>query len=139
MKTITAVYPQCVDCLYHFKSQSLLDMHVCDGKRESQDALSIATRHSNELLSKMDFSFDGAIAHASNMLVAEGSGDVPHATFEPSFYTGWAHTRKNTNPDLTTKVTNVIHECWKTGESKKLGNVKISADGVFVRLEEMQS
>ena len=36
-------------------------------------------------------------------------------------------------------MTNVIHECWKTGESKELGNIKISADGVFVRLEEMQS
>ena len=63
----------------------------------------------------------------------------PTQPFEPSFCTGWAHTRKNINPELTTKVTNVIHECWKTGESKELGNVKISADGVFVRLEEVQS
>ena len=73
---------------------TLLDMHVCDAKRESQDALSIAMRHTNELLSKMDFSLDGAIAHASNV---EGSGEVPYATFEPSFYTEWAHTRKNIN------------------------------------------
>ena len=68
-------------------------------------------RHANELLSKMDFSLHGAIAHASNMFVVEGSGEVPYTTFE----------------------------CWKTGESKELGNVKTSADGVFVRLEEMQS
>ena len=32
LKTIRVVYPQCVDCLYHFKSQTLLDMHVCDVK-----------------------------------------------------------------------------------------------------------
>ena len=63
----------------------------------------------------------------------------PTQPFEPSFCTGWAHTRKNINPKVTTKVTNVIHKCWKTGESKELGNVKISADGVFVRLEEMPS
>ena len=68
-------------------------------------------RHANELLSKMDFSLHGAIAHTSNMFVVEGSGEVPYTTFE----------------------------CWKTGESKELGNVKTSADGVFVRLEEMQS
>ena len=81
MKTIGAVHPQCVDCLYHFKSQTLLDMRMCDGKRESQDALSIALRHANELLSKMVFSLDGAIDHTSNMFVVEGSGEVPYATF----------------------------------------------------------
>ena len=54
---------------------------MCDGKRQSQDALSIAMRHANELLSKMVFSLDGAIDHASNMFVVEGSGEVPYATF----------------------------------------------------------
>ena len=48
-----------------------------DGKRESQDALSRAMRHDNDLLSKMGFSLDGAIAHASNMFVVEGSGEQP--------------------------------------------------------------
>ena len=63
MKTIQAVYPQCTNCHYHFKSQTLLDKHMCDGLREPQDVLSIAMRHANELLSKMDLSVDGAIKH----------------------------------------------------------------------------
>ena len=42
---------------------------MCDRTREPQDALSIAMRHANELLSKMDLSVDGAIAHASNKFV----------------------------------------------------------------------
>ena len=38
------------------------------------------------------------------------------------------------HPELTTKISSVIHECWKAGESKNTGKVKISADGVFARL-----
>ena len=53
-------------------------------------------------------------------------------------FSNWAHTRKNMHPELTTKITSVICECWKAGESKNTGKVKISADGVFARLEEMQ-
>ena len=138
MKTIQAVYPQCTNCHYHFKSQTLLDKHMCDGIREPQDALSIAMRHANELLSKMDLSVDGAIAHASNIFV-DDAGEIPYATFEPNFYSGWAHTRKNMHPELTSTVTHIIHECWKAGECNDSGKVKISADGVYARLEEMQS
>ncbi|KAL5475176.1 hypothetical protein EMCRGX_G027243 [Ephydatia muelleri] len=57
---------------------------------------------------------------------------------EPNFYPGWAHTRKNMHPELTTKISSVICECLKAGENKNTGKVKISADGVFARLEEMQ-
>ena len=34
MKTLQAVYPRCTNCHYHFKSQTLLDKHICDGIRE---------------------------------------------------------------------------------------------------------
>eukprot|EP00731_Ephydatia_muelleri_P018844 Em0011g884a len=130
MKTIQAVYPQCTICHYHFKSQTLLDKHMCDGIKEPQDALNITMRHANELLSKMDLSVDDAIAHASNIFV-DGTGEIPYATFEPNFYSGWAQTRKNMHPELT-------FECWKAGECRESGRVKISADGVYARLEEMQ-
>lgn len=42
------------------------------------------------------------------------------------------------HPELTTKVKTIINECWKAGENKDLGNVKISAGGVLARLEEME-
>ena len=41
-------------------------------------------------------------------------------------------------PELTSRVNSIIHECWKAGESKDQGKVKISADGVFARLDELQ-
>ena len=31
LKGIQAVYPQCAECLYHFKSQKLLINHMCGG------------------------------------------------------------------------------------------------------------
>ena len=83
-------------------------------------------RHANELLSKMDLSVDGAIAHASNIFV-DDTGEIPYATFEPNFYSGWAHTRKNMHPELTSTVIHIIHECWKAGECSDSGKVKISA------------
>ena len=101
---------------------------------ESYDALSNAMRHANKLLAKMDFTVDGAIAQASHMFDRENT----YATFESNFYAGWAHTRKSMHPDLTSKVISIIHDCWKAGETKDLGKVKISADGVFATLEELQ-
>ena len=83
----------------------------------------------------MNLTVHGAIDRASLI----GTGDeMPFTTFEPNFYSGWAYTRKNMHPELTTKVKTIINECWKAGENKDLGNVKISADGVFARLEEME-
>ena len=90
-------------------------------------------RHANELLSKMNLSVDGAIARASDIFVDDG--EIPYATFESNFYSGWAHTRKNMHPELTSTV----NECWKARECKDSGKVKISADGVIARLEEMQT
>ena len=46
--------------------------------------------------------------------------------------------KKNMHPELITKVKSVIHECWRAGENKELSKVKISAAGVYDRLEEMQ-
>ena len=139
LNAICIVYPQCTVCLYHFKSQILLQDHVCGGLHEAKDALSIAMKYANQLLAKIDFTVRGAIDQASSMFQMEGSSQIPFASFEPNFYPGWAHTRKYIHPELTTKVSSVIHECWKAGENKSSGKVKISADGVFERLEEMQS
>ncbi|KAL5518062.1 hypothetical protein EMCRGX_G003734 [Ephydatia muelleri] len=73
------------------------------------------------------------------MFQMEGTSEILFASFEPNFFPGWAHIRKNIHPELTNKVSSVIHECWKAGENEGTGKVKISADGVFERLEEMQS
>lgn len=63
---------------------------------------------------------------------------INYTTFEPNFYAGWAHIRKCMHPELTSKVMTIIHQCWKAGESNDLGKVKISHDGVFARLDELQ-
>ena len=42
------------------------------------------------------------------------------------------------HPELTSKVMTIIHQCWKAGEYNDLGKVKISVDGVFARLDELQ-
>ena len=133
---IRAIYPQCAKCLYHFKSPQLLEKHVCSGITQSWDALSVAMRHADQLLARMDFSITGAIDKTASMFLVD-SKTSPCATFEPNFFAGWAHMKKNMHPELTSKVKRVIHECWKAGESKELGKVKISAAGVYDRLEEM--
>eukprot|EP00731_Ephydatia_muelleri_P017290 Em0010g388a len=130
---------KCTACLYHFKSQVLLEGHVCGGLNEPKDALSVAMKYANQLLTKMNFTIRGAIDQASVMFQMEGTSEILFASFEPNFFPGWAHIRKNIHPELTNKVSSVIHECWKAGENKGTGKVKISADGVFERLEEMQS
>ena len=132
LKAIQEVYPQCADCLHHFKSQRVLGKHICSGRMESRDALTNAMQHADKLLVSMDFTVDGAIAQASHIF------ETRYTTFEPNFHAGWAHTRKSMHPDLTAKVISIIHDCWKAGETKDLGKVKISADGVFSRLEELQ-
>ena len=68
LKAIQEVYPQCADCLYHFKSQRVLGKHICSGRMESRDALTNAMKHANKLLVSMDFTVDGAIAQASPYL-----------------------------------------------------------------------
>ena len=139
LNAIRIVYPQCTVCLYHFKSQVLLEGHVCGGLNEPKDALSVAMKYANQLLTKMNFTIRGAIDQASVMFQMEGTSEILFASFEPNFFPGWAHIRKNIHPELTNKVSSVIHEYWKAGENKGTGKVKISADGVFERLEEMQS
>eukprot|EP00731_Ephydatia_muelleri_P002645 Em0001g2645a len=135
MRQIRAVYPQCSQCFYHYKSQKLLDKHVCGGEQQCQDALSTAMRHADKLLAQMNFTISGAINKASHI----GASDaVTFATFEPNFYSGWAYVKRNMQPELTTRVKTIINECWKAGESKEQGTAKISADGVFSRLEEME-
>ena len=135
LRQIKALYPQCSECHYHFKSQKLLDKHMCDGAQQCLDALSIAMRHADKLLAQMNLTVHGTIDRA--FLIGTGD-EMPFTTFEPNFYSGWAYTRKNMHPELTTKVKTIINECWKAGENKDLKNVKISADGVFARLEEME-
>ena len=104
---------------------------------EHQDVLSIAMRYANTLLATMDFTVSGAVDQAPNLLIDDSN--LTYATFEFNFYAGWAHTRKKMQPELTTWVTRLIHECWKAGENKDLGKVKISDYGVFFRLDELLS
>ena len=48
-------------------SPILLEGHVCGGLQEPEEALSIAMRHANNLLAKLDFTIRGAIDQASSM------------------------------------------------------------------------
>ena len=134
LKGIQTVYPQCAECFYHFKSQKLLINHMCGGVFTHKDVLSNAMKHANELPSRMYLTVEGAIDQASNMFDTA----IHHAMFEPNFYAGWAHTRKCMHPELTSTVMTIIHQCWKAGESNDPGKVKISVDGVFARLDELQ-
>ena len=47
LRQIRAVYPQCSKCFYHYKSQKLLDKHICGGEQQYHDALSNAMRHAD--------------------------------------------------------------------------------------------
>ena len=67
MNEIQAAYPQCANCLYHFKSQKLLMNHMRGGVFTAKDVVSKAMKHADELLSRMDFTLEGAIDQASNM------------------------------------------------------------------------
>ncbi|KAL5484080.1 hypothetical protein EMCRGX_G020524 [Ephydatia muelleri] len=110
LRQIKALYPQCSECHYHFKSQKLLDKHMCDGAQQCLDALSIAMRHADKRLAQMNLTVHGAIDRASFI----GTGDeMPFTTFESNFYSAWAYARKNMHPKLTTKVKTIINECWK--------------------------
>ena len=118
LRQIKAIYHQCSKCFYHYKSQKLLDKHICCGEQQCQDALSNAMRHADKLLAQMNLTISGAIDRASLI----GTGDeVGFATFEPNFYSGWAYVKKNMQPELTTRVKTVINECWKVGVSKEQG------------------
>ena len=134
MNGIHAACPQCANCPNHFKSQKLLMNHMCGGVFTAKDVLSKAMKHADELLSRIDFTLEGAIDRASNMF----DNAINYTTFEPNFYAGWAHTRKDMQPELTSKVMTIIHQCWKAGESIDQDKVKISVDGVFARLDELQ-
>ena len=65
LRQIRAVYPQCSKCFYHYKSQKLLDKHICGGEQQCQDALSNAMRHADKLLAQMNLTVSGAIDRAS--------------------------------------------------------------------------
>ena len=77
---------------------------------------------------------NGAIDRASNLF----GNMAPCATFEQNFFAGWAHSKKTMQPELASKVSGAIYTCWKVGESKSQGKEKISHDGVFARLDELQ-
>ena len=80
---IRPIYPQCAKCLYHFKSPQLLEKHVCTGTTQSWDALSVAMRHADQLLARMDFSITGAIDKTASMFLVD-SKTSPYAMFELS-------------------------------------------------------
>ena len=92
--------------------------HVCGGVVMPHDVLSSAMKHANQLL-RMDYSVEGAVDRASSMFNTE----VTYATFESNFYAVWVHTRKCMHPELTSKVSGIIHQCWQAGNSTELGNL----------------
>ena len=77
LNAIQVEYPQCTDCSYHFKSQILLEGHVCGGLQEPKDTLSIAMRHANNLLATLDFTIRGAINQPSSMFLMESYSEIP--------------------------------------------------------------
>lgn len=63
---------------------------------------------------------------------------APCTTFGQNIFAGWAHTKVTMQPELTSEVSGIIHTCWKVGENKGQGKEKVSPDGVFDRLDELQ-
>ena len=81
-----------------------------------------------------DFSITGAIDQTASMYL--DYGDTPPYATELFCWLG-PHEEQHA-PRTHHKGKNVIHECWRAGENKELGKLKISAAGVYDRLEEMQ-
>ena len=83
----------------------------------------------------VDFCIPGAIEQTASMFLDDGeTPPYMYATFVPNLSAGWAHPKNNMNPEPTSNLKSVTHKCWKAGENK----VKVSAAGVYDRLEELQ-
>ena len=67
-------------------------------------------------------------------------GKPTYSSFEGNFFPGWAHSRKNQNPQLSNRVEEFIAQCWREGEAKIVdgrkikSRMKVSAEAVQYRL-----
>ena len=43
-------------------------------------------------------------------------GKPTYSSFEGNLFPGWAHSRKNLNPQLSNRVEEFIAQCWREGE-----------------------
>ena len=67
-----------------------------------KDAITLAMVYANSLLATRDFSVSGqATAMISSTIVL---GKPTYSSFEGNFFPGWAHSRKNLNPQLSNRV-----------------------------------
>ena len=58
-------------------------------------------------------------------------GKPTYSSFEGNFFPGWAHSRKNLNPQLSNRVEEFIAQCWREGEVKIVkSRTKVSAESV---------
>ena len=89
---------------------------VC-GVVMSQDVLSNAPmKHANQILSRMDFSVECAIDCALSIFDTK----MTNATLSQIFMlVGPIPGSACMHPELTSKVSHIIHQCWNTGESTK--------------------
>ena len=58
-------------------------------------------------------------------------GKPTYSSFEGNFFPGWAHSRKNLNPQLSNRVEEFVAQCWREGEAKIVkSRTKVSAEAV---------
>ena len=95
--------------LYHFANNYKLKNHRCNGDQVRKDAITLAMVYANSLLATRDFSVSGqATAMISSTIVL---GKPTYSSFEGNFFPGWAHSRKNLNPQLSNRVEEFIAQC----------------------------
>ena len=123
---------------YHFANNYKLKNHRCNGDQVQTDAITLAMVYANSLLATRDFSVSGqATAMISSTIVL---GKPTYSLFEGNFFPGWAHSRKNLNPQLSNRVEEFIAQCWREGEAKIVdgrktkSRTKVSAEAVQYRL-----
>ena len=111
LKEICAIYPSCERCLYHFANNYKLKNNRCNGDQVQTDAIALAMVYANSLLATRDFSVSGqATAMISSTIIL---GKPTYSSFEGNLFPGWAHSRKNLNPQLIYRVEEFIAQCWR--------------------------
>ena len=115
--------------LYQIANNYKLKNHRCSGDQVQKDAITLAMVYANSLLAIRDFSVSGqATAMISSTIVL---GKPTYSSFEVNLFPGWAHSRKNLNPQLRNRVEEFIAQCWREGEVKIVkSRTKVSAESV---------
>ena len=115
--------------LYQIANNYKLKNHRCSGDQVQKGAITLAMVYANSLLAIRDFSVSGqATAMISSTIVL---GKPTYSSFEGNLFPGWAHSRKNLNPQLSNRVEEFIAQCWREGEVKIVkSRTKVSAESV---------